>query len=381
MSVNYTSLLLAVVFSGLAVLVTAVANGISTNKDRYLIFGTIGLALILTAVGLMVLRYDRLDALNLLAPFVLLLAGLGFIHASTRDFLDKTNRWPSILIGALSIVVTAIPFATGYLGLGNIVLNLTAGLILMLSGIGYLDAREDKRSATLAIATLYIVTGLSFLICAVSVAATGDWVRYPVSDSWVDTFNAIMSLIGLTGIGVLTITLHYARTVRRHHTEANTDPLTGTLNRRGLFQFYAEQDIVPGLPVLLFDLDHFKQINDYLGHAQGDITLKRFSAILQSCLGKNDVIARIGGEEFCVILPEQDRNTARTTAELIRDCLAGAAMPGGKPDTIATVSVGLATGGEAETFSSVLSRADDALYLAKRTGRNKVHQARTEKAA
>lgn len=381
MSLHYASLLLAIAFSGFAVLVAAFASWINTRRERYLVLGAVGLAFISTGVGLMALRNGYYNLVTLLGPFSPLLAGMAIVYASVREFVHKTSPWPPILIGAAGIISIAVAFSTGYMGAGNIALNTFMGLLLVLCSIEYAGAREDMRPAMIANSVLYVATGVSFLVCAVAVAVSGDWVRYPFEDNWADTLNAVVSLIGVSGIGALTLTLHFSRSARKHHEEAQTDPLTGVLNRRALFERFAADGAIPGQTVLVFDLDHFKSINDQLGHAQGDRTLRCFGELMRLRLGEDAVIARTGGEEFCAILPLCNADKARDLAETVRMGFAALALPNGREAGAATVSVGMATGGLHENFESVLNRADAALYISKRTGRNKVSLAERRIAA
>ncbi len=381
MSLHYASLLLAIAFSGFSVLVAAFASWINTRRERYLVLGAFGLAFISTGVGLMSLRNGQYTLLTLLGPFSPLLAGTAIIYASVRDFVHKTNFWPPILIGTAGIAAIALFFASGYMGAGNIALNTFMGLIFILCGIEYAGAREDIRPAMIANSVLYITTGASFLICAAEVLASGEFVRYPFEDNWADNLNAVMSLVGVSGIGALTLTLHFSRSARKHHAEAQTDPLTGVLNRRALFERFSADGAIPGQTVLVFDLDYFKSINDQLGHAQGDRTLQRFGDLMHLHLGDDAVIARTGGEEFCAILPICDIEQARKTAEALRQGFAALGLPSGRDASVATVSVGMATGGLHENFESVLNRADAALYVSKRAGRNQVSLAENRIAA
>ncbi len=103
--------------------------------------------------------------------------------------------------------------------------------------------------------------------------------------------------------------------------------------------------------------------------------LQQFADVLRRELRDSDVIARLGGEEFCAILPGRDRDAARSLAERVRQAFARLQLPIDDQGQVATVSAGMATGGVQETFSSVLSRADAALYKAKEAGRNRVHVA------
>ena len=103
--------------------------------------------------------------------------------------------------------------------------------------------------------------------------------------------------------------------------------------------------------------------------------LQGFADVLRRELRQDDTVARLGGEEFCAILPGRDRETARALADHIRRAFAALQLSIGDNGEVATVSAGMATGGVEETFSSVLSRADSALYKAKEAGRNQVHVA------
>lgn len=152
-----------------------------------------------------------------------------------------------------------------------------------------------------------------------------------------------------------------------HH--ATHDPLTGALNRRA-FALLAEKQMAQAartgrpLAVLMMDLDHFKRINDTLGHSGGDATLCRFVAVAGDVLRAEDVLCRFGGEEFVALLPHAEAAQAVAAAERLR--LAFSA-------TGATVSIGVASLRPGEDLEDLLRRADAALYDAKRAGRDRTH--------
>ena len=158
---------------------------------------------------------------------------------------------------------------------------------------------------------------------------------------------------------------------------ATTDPLTGLRNRRAFDQGLAlelaivERRHTP-LSLLMLDVDHFKQINDSLGHDTGDRVLETIGRILGACARVIDVVARVGGEEFAVLLPSTDAEGAVEVAERTRIALAQADWPHG---CSVTVSVGAATLVDGESACSLYARADAALYCAKKTGRNRVVKA------
>ena len=160
--------------------------------------------------------------------------------------------------------------------------------------------------------------------------------------------------------------------------QATTDPLTGILNRRAFFdKAQREQQRTHRyqrkLSVLMMDLDFFKSINDNYGHLGGDEILKIFAQEAEKPLRTSDLIGRVGGEEFAVILPETDLERAVKIAERIRLRVQDISVPIGQLEIHFTVSIGVSEMMSEETdINSALNRADKALYRAKEAGRNRV---------
>jgi diguanylate cyclase (GGDEF)-like protein len=157
---------------------------------------------------------------------------------------------------------------------------------------------------------------------------------------------------------------------------ATRDELTDLPNRRHAHELFmqlarqAERNGAP-LTLCLLDLDHFKQINDNFGHGAGDEVLKRFSAIAGSALRESDVLARWGGEEFLVLLPDTDARQATTTMARVRLALAGVRLIAAPEGGSVTFSGGVAQFRPGESMEHALERADFALYRAKSDGRNR----------
>jgi len=160
---------------------------------------------------------------------------------------------------------------------------------------------------------------------------------------------------------------------------AYSDYLTGLSNRRHFLE-QAETELARvlryggELSILMLDIDHFKQINDTYGHKVGDMVLQKLAAVCHSTLRDVDIIGRIGGEEFAVVLPETDQGEALEAAERLRAALAAARVPlsSGLPLQF-TASLGVATLKDSDTnIDTLLSQADQALYQAKNQGRNRV---------
>ena len=159
---------------------------------------------------------------------------------------------------------------------------------------------------------------------------------------------------------------------------AAIDSLTELANRRCFFE-HATTEVMRaqryGRPLALqmLDLDHFKDINDRYGHAAGDDVLQRLAAVLRANLRHNDMAARIGGEEFVVLLPETQLEDAALQAERMRGAVEEIRLPYGPEDQRLTVSIGVAALSIGELSPEpMLTRADSALYKAKAGGRNRV---------
>ncbi|QXI29854.1 sensor domain-containing diguanylate cyclase [Pseudomonas vanderleydeniana] len=158
---------------------------------------------------------------------------------------------------------------------------------------------------------------------------------------------------------------------------ATLDSLTGLPNRRG-FDLLAAQALNEAqrepkpLTALLLDLDHFKQLNDNHGHLAGDVVLSGFARNLESCLRQSDIICRWGGEEFIVLLKDTDSAHALSIAEKIRQHIEQQRYGYNGKSLQLTVSIGLTSLRADDTLHSLLARADQALYRAKQSGRNRV---------
>ncbi|MBF0265618.1 MAG: GGDEF domain-containing protein [Gammaproteobacteria bacterium] len=158
---------------------------------------------------------------------------------------------------------------------------------------------------------------------------------------------------------------------------AQTDPLTGTLNRMGLEKsFSREIDLAhrnkTDLSVLLFDIDHFKLINDYYGHHTGDLVLQEMTKQINQCIRTTDVFARFGGEEFIVLLNNTSRSGALLLAERIRQQIESTHLNIDNNKIQYTTSIGVTSIQDRDDKESIFKRADSALYQAKNNGRNRV---------
>jgi two-component system cell cycle response regulator len=159
---------------------------------------------------------------------------------------------------------------------------------------------------------------------------------------------------------------------------ATTDVLTGLLNRRAILDAMqrecarADRHAFP-IALLLLDVDHFKQINDLHGHAAGDAVLQSVARVLAAAARRSDFVARWGGEEFVVALPQTGDAGARIAAERLRRAIAESRVEVGAREPVrVTVSIGLASATAPWSIDALVSAADEAMYAAKARGRNRV---------
>jgi diguanylate cyclase (GGDEF)-like protein len=165
------------------------------------------------------------------------------------------------------------------------------------------------------------------------------------------------------------VTIGATRAFSKSQLQASTDPLTGLLNRRSFEERAANLVVGQRFGLLMADLDNFKTLNDVYGHSAGDRALRRFAQVLRSTTRTEDAVARIGGEEFVVLVPFAGTEEATALAERIRVELAGT-HHGAEPAF--TVSLGVAEGTDADDLHSVIAAADRALFAAKAAGRDRV---------
>jgi diguanylate cyclase (GGDEF)-like protein len=240
------------------------------------------------------------------------------------------------------------------------------------------DPREPLSSRWPAVIIL-IATGAGYITWLPLTLAMpiGD-ASFVFYSSWFPKVVLIATL-GRLVLAFLVLAIVKERQELKQRINALTDPLTGLPNRRALFEaadrLAEHSKYLKGDPisVLVFDLDHFKKINDKFGHRFGDRVLQLFADILAERLETGSIVGRLGGEEFAAILPGADLTTAGVTAESVRVTFARAAALFDGVPVAGTVSVGAASHDDIDCdLSTLFHRADGALYAAKNAGRNRV---------
>lgn len=192
---------------------------------------------------------------------------------------------------------------------------------------------------------------------------SGYWLVVSISDALI---------CAMTAVGIFALIA--SDVMESIKSEAHIDSLSGLLNRRG-FDMRAQnvlerQTVTARAAIILSDLDHFKAINDRYGHSGGDKIIQKFSEVLKAKASGDAIIARLGGEEFAVLLPPGGSATALPIAENARSAFKKAAFDIVNGQASPSASFGIAFGRDNEDLNSLIERADSALYQAKRDGRN-----------
>ena len=258
-------------------------------------------------------------------------------------------------------------------------MNFTLGAICLVVA-AELRSLPDKGPVERALLALAVVSGVNFIVRPLALAflegSYGGYDTFYRSLYWTTALfsHAVFSLL----IALTLLTAEALDIIRTLRSETLTDPLSGLLNRRG-FNARANQLLdeceASSLPISLVvaDLDRFKALNDQHGHAAGDRVIANFAARLREAAEDQAVAGRLGGEEFAVLLPTVDAASARLFAEGVRTQLSTSAIDGLPPDIRVTGSFGVASHMKGETLEGLTRRADEALYRAKRAGRDNVH--------
>ena len=317
---------------------------------------------------------------SVVASNFLLFAGALFLYQAASDILDTRSHifpWPTgIFIVALPLFVW-FTYGRDLPAARLLIHTVVCGAIFISASILLFRGHPDHevRQPARACAWLLILASLLQITwCLFEFRMAPQHTDFVHPDLINVGFSYLSMVLGLaTVIGLLWLAL----TVHRQtlHQMAQTDSLTGLLNRRA-FEEILRRELQRGdrsgnlLGIMLIDLDYFKQVNDSLGHFAGDDVLRRIAGVLRDGTRPSDVLARYGGEEFVVLLRNAGADETQLVAERVRQQIANlAGLPG---SVTLTASIGVAVSYPRDTPTEFLLRSDEALYRSKREGRNLV---------
>ncbi len=250
--------------------------------------------------------------------------------------------------------------------------------VVQVIGVWTILRFRQRRTLDMALLVLFAGSGLQFLSKPLLAAMLGS--GQTPQDYIGSTYAAVSQSVGamlLITNGLLMLLIIVRDTMTEITARSETDTLSGLYNRRG-FEDRADKHLASALragrpgALVVADLDHFKAINDSLGHEAGDRVIMAFADILETSAAERAVVGRLGGEEFAVFIPGANLATARHYAEGVRTGFSSVSIAALGPDRRASASFGVAELGVGDSLSDLLRRADAALYDAKQSGRDRV---------
>jgi diguanylate cyclase (GGDEF)-like protein len=274
-------------------------------------------------------------------------------------------------------VIAWFTVADQHVGLRTAILPIAAAATLFLSAVMIMRHRKNPRPAECAAAVAMTLFGASQLAAAYAGLLQGAAGNDIYKELYI-SINFLSLPAGYTGVAMFVIFMLASDLSEEMKEIAVRDQLTGLFNRRG-FSEQAERAFATArrtdrpISVIMTDIDHFKTINDEFGHATGDNALVHFARILKIRRRTDDILARMGGEEFAVVLPGTELEECIRMAEELCQLLERAPMLVSGEALAMTASFGVATLSKKDTcLTDVVIRADRALYRSKRAGRNRV---------
>lgn len=379
-------------------------------RDILLLFSTPLLMLIFAATFIVLWDRDRTRMENCALAIGWALMGVGFLISLLRP-----ESW-----GRMTVAVTHVPYTLSAVAIswgvltrigikppvkaqlwiavagfgvlmlsqniGNSVVadiyitNLTCGVMMVLTT--QLFAQGGKRDAVeRSVLAMLVITSAQFFVRPVVAIMVDDPIVgesyrdtiYYLSFYWMFAFGSV--LFGLAQIaGAVKDQL---QTIRH---DSSTDDLSGLL-LRGEFETQVEAALAKAtaeecsVSLIICDMDHFKKVNDIWGHQIGDQAISAFGGMISGMIRDTDIVGRIGGEEFCVLVWNADQMIASSLAERLRHATTNLSIDAGSLDVRLSASFGVAERSQAEAYRSLFARADKALYRAKSNGRNQVSTA------
>lgn len=308
--------------------------------------------------------------------------GLAVITLGLRGHCQRTDcqKLPKNLWPYASLIYVAIVWFTvveQHVGLRTALLPFAGGITLFLSSIMIIRHRKKPRPAEWAAAIMMLVFGLSQFAAAVVAALQGAAGNDFYRTLYVN-INFLSLPAGYTGVAMFIIFMLASDLSEQMKEVAARDPLTGLLNRRGFGDqtekaYATARRIDRPVSVIMTDIDRFKRINDEFGHIEGDNALCHFAEILENGRRADDILARMGGEEFAIVLPGAKLEECNRIAEALCLQLQQTPMDIDGKTLAMTASFGVATLSVKDAcLTDAIVRADRALYRSKRAGRNRV---------
>ncbi|MDM4768355.1 GGDEF domain-containing protein [Pelomonas sp. SE-A7] len=333
-------------------------------------------ALLAASLGCNSLRGVAWDLLTYWGANLMSIGAFALLRLAVPAAVGETPRWRpvALLMAAAAVVLAPIPSQSDWMPIANFSFM---SLLIGLTAIDTWRRLRQRLKAGLALglsSPLFLVAALLLLRLVQLLGGSGERIRDASTGNVAWLWAVLVMSLVLNATLAFMVLMRLILRIRRL---TERDPLTDALNRRAFGELQArEQGELGrgrGYALVTLDVDHFKRLNDTLGHAAGDAALKHLVQVLQACLRDADQLGRLGGEEFGVLLPLSDQAGAICAAERMRTALAARPLRWEDKDWPLSASFGVAVASRAdEGVDAVMLRADKALYRAKQAGRNRV---------
>lgn len=333
------------------------------------------------AWSMLALRADLPYFMTVLLGNCLLFVGLALEVAAMMEASEQ-RHWRRYLLLPLALALIAFNYAYFTDQLPSVRITISAIGIGVFYFLGALSTLLQWRSASRLARSIAIAAS----VFALTMVLRAAWAMFSphgftmLDQNWVQdlSFTCIYILMLINGFGCLLIARE--KQDRELQRLAVVDPLTDAPNRRGFYSALAPWVALArrhgqSTALIMLDLDHFKRVNDAYGHQVGDIVLKAVVEVGQKQLRDSDMLGRLGGEEFAVLLPRTTIHDAMMVAERMRQAISLMPIKTERALIYVTASMGVTTIRPDDSMVSLFKRADEALYAAKEAGRNKVHEA------
>lgn len=332
----------------------------------------------LLAVTSALLLYGRSDIVVVTASSLLVIASLLGLRGF-RQFLNRRSSfaWEYGVVGAMLIMLVYWTFVSPHVDARSAMISAFIAYVRFHIGWSVLKYRPPGRPKY-AYYFVSIAATLGAVVHAVRAISYGLGFAHETMFLEPTPLNVMflgMATLTLPCLSVGMVLLAHDRLSVRMERLATFDDLTGVLARRA---FIARAEAIARdmavrksvFSIAILDIDNFKSINDRYGHAAGDLALAHVASLISRAVREDDVVGRIGGEEFALLLPLATKDEAGRLVDRLRATVAasGSCVPG--REVVSTLSAGVDAFCEGDTLASVMARADAALYAAKANGRN-----------
>ena len=342
------------------------------------------LANICTVCGIL-LYTQRSESVNYLYWFaadMAVLMGFALVRWGCQHLFKQSISYvfDLVLLSSCALLMLLVPPSLAYAVYLVIIMSITAAILVSLTGVD--NVKSSIQHMPIFYAVLinvpFFVMGMLFIVRAMALFYSPDQLS---NLSAANTLNAPLVMWSYIILLLLTNLVLYGnaltRLVYKLARLVNKDHLTGLWNRHALLDKLDEVHALwqrngSAYSLLVLDVDHFKQVNDTYGHMAGDAILKHTAKLMQQSLRKVDFICRYGGEEFLIILPSTNSTEAFVVAQKIQSQINSTSVKWKQKEIAVTLSIGCATCNTHTNIEQLLQLADEAMYLAKNTGRNAI---------